>query len=54
MFEEPDGDDSEGEEEGVEQEGETVQLVEDRLLLVIGDIWGQSKPWVWACVPHIF
>ena len=43
VFEEPDGDHSEGEEEGVEQQGETVKLVKDRLLLIVGDIWGQGR-----------
>ena len=42
VFEQPNGDDSKGEEEGVQQQRETVKLVKDRLLLIVGHIWGQT------------
>ena len=42
MFEQPDGDHSEGEEEGVEEQGETGQLVQLQLLLIKTDVWWYS------------
>ena len=42
MFEQPDGDHSESEEEGVEEQGETGQLVQLQLLLIKTDVWWYS------------